>query len=120
VCMVCGVRRVPYMAPSCLCWLSCAGLSCQACIGLCVSRADSRGDVLHADGVGSASQSDGRGWVVRREVQGRQCSHHSLDPDIDGLSVPGPERSAGVDGTVEGQNARAACPRIGCGMPVSE
>jgi hypothetical protein len=91
VCMVCGVRRVPYAAPSCLCWLSCAGSSCRACIGLCTSRADGRGDVLHADGVGSASQSDGGGWVVCREVRGGQCSHHPLDPDIDGLGVPGPE-----------------------------
>jgi hypothetical protein len=61
VCMVCGVHRVPYMAPSCLCWLRCAGSSCRACIGLCVSRADGRGDMLHADSVGSASQSDGGG-----------------------------------------------------------
>jgi hypothetical protein len=72
------------------------------------------------DGVDSVSQSDGRGWVVRREVQGGQCSHHPLDPDIDGLGVPGTERSAGVDGAVEGQNARAACPCVGCGMPASE
>jgi hypothetical protein len=89
--MVCGVRRVPYAAPSCLCWLSCAGSSCRACIGLCASRADGRGDVLHADSVGSTSQSDGRGWVVRREVWGGQCSHHPFNPDIDGLGVPGPE-----------------------------
>jgi hypothetical protein len=66
--MVYGVCRVPYVAPSCLCWLSCAGLSCQACIGLCTSCADGRGDVLHVDGVGSASQSDSRGWVVCQEV----------------------------------------------------
>jgi hypothetical protein len=120
VCMVCGVRRVPYTAPLCLCWLSCAGSSCRACVGLCASHADSRGDVLHADGIGSASQSDSGGWVVRREVRGRQCSHHPLDADVDGLGVPGTEQSAGIDGAVEGQNARAACPRVGCGMPASE
>jgi hypothetical protein len=85
------VRRVPYAAPSCLCWSSCTGSSCRACIGLCVSRADGRGDVLHADSIGSVSQSDGRGWVVRREVRGVQCSHHPLDPDVDGLGVPGTE-----------------------------
>jgi hypothetical protein len=79
-----------------------------------VSRADGRGDVLHADGVGSASQLDGGGWVVRlrREVRGGQCSHHPLDPDVDGLGVPGTERSAGVDGAIEGQNAGVACPRV--------
>jgi hypothetical protein len=27
---------------------------------------------------------------------------------------------ASVDGAVEGQNAQAACPRVGCGMPASE
>jgi hypothetical protein len=81
-----------------------------------MSRADGRGDVLHADSVGSAPQLDGGGWVVRREVRGGQCSHHPLDPDIDGLGVPGPEQSAGVDGAVEGQNTWAVCPR----MPVSE
>jgi hypothetical protein len=57
---------------------------------------------------------------VHQEVHGGQCSHHPLNLDIDGLGVPGPERSASVDGAVEGQNAQAACPRIGCGMPVSE
>jgi hypothetical protein len=64
VCMVCGVCCVPYAAPLCLCWLSCAGSSCWACIGVCVLHADGRGDVLHADSVGSTSQSDGGGWVV--------------------------------------------------------
>jgi hypothetical protein len=39
---------------------------------------------------------------VRREVRGGQCSHHPLDPDINGLGVPGPEQSAGIDGAVEG------------------
>jgi hypothetical protein len=33
---------------------------------LCVLRADSRGDVLHAGGMGGVSQSGGGGWVVRR------------------------------------------------------
>jgi hypothetical protein len=91
VCMVWGVRRVPYVALSCLCWLSCTGSLFQACIGLCASRVDGRGDMLHADSVGSTLQSDGRGWVVCREVQGRQCSHHPLDPDVNGLGVPGTE-----------------------------
>jgi hypothetical protein len=49
---------------------------------------------------------------LRREVRGGQCSHHPLDPDVDGLGVPGTERSAGIDGAIEGQNAGVACPRV--------
>jgi hypothetical protein len=60
--------------------------------------------------------------VVRLLVSngaGGWCTH-PLDPDLDSLGVPGTERSAGIDGAVEGQNARAACPRVGCGTPASE
>jgi hypothetical protein len=88
-----------HVADVCLCWLSCAGSLCRACIGLCASRADSRGDVLHADGRGWVVHRSRTAWArvvfgwreVHRKVRGGQCSHHPLDPDIDGLGVPGTE-----------------------------
>jgi hypothetical protein len=53
-----------------------------------------------------------------RSTRGEGAS--GVSPDVDGLGVLGTERSAGVDGAVEGQNARAVCPCVGCGMPAGE
>jgi hypothetical protein len=44
----------------------------------------------------------GRGQRSKETDRCSLCSHHPLDPEVDGLGVLGTEQSAGIDGAVEG------------------